>query len=122
MFQRLLFGAVAAVLAVAVAARLSIGVVPTVHAVVLIAAWTCWRVWKLWSHYQLRRTVARTPAREDDTGGREAIQAPQLNFWTGFLFAGALHGGLDALGGADGGATGFSPGGFDVGGGDGGGM
>ena len=118
MIQRLLFGAVLAVLSVAVAARLSIGVMPTVLAVVLIVAWTCWRVWKLWSHYQLRRTVARTPAREDDAGGRESKQAPQLSFWTGFLFAGALHDGVDALGGA----TGFSPGGFDVGGGDGGGT
>ena len=33
------------------------------------------------------------------------MQAPQLNFWTGFLFAGALHDGVDALGGA----TGFHP-------------
>lgn len=122
MFQRLLFGAVLAVLAAAVAARLSIGVMPTVLAVELIVVWTCWRVWKLWLHYRLRVAVSSKPMRENADEAPGNMHAPQLNIWTGFLLAGALHGGMDVLGGTDGGAGGLSHGGFDVGGGDGGGM
>lgn len=123
MIQRLLFGAVLAVLAVLVAERLSLGIVPTVLAVALIVVWTCWRVWKLWAHYRLRCAVSSRPRRDDADGESGELPAPQLNIWTGFLLAGALHGGMDVLGGADGGAAGISHGGFDLGGGgDGGGM